>query len=187
MSSAAESFPDGVPVTVPESWKKATLGAPVPVIRCTYIFPDTHQRPGEQCKRWSLRGSTVCYRHGGNLPSVRQHAEAVVEAARLRLIESTDDAVDWLIDLGRNSASDAVRLGAAKEVLDRAGVRGGVEVDVTVDQKHDPAEVLRTKIAQVRSRVITGEVVPSDTDDVEVAEPGDTVAESAPTPNEEQQ
>src|SRR4051794_26381530 len=78
----ADAYGDGAPLIVPPSWKRATVGAPVPVVRCTYIFPDTHDRPGEQCKRWSLRGTTVCIKHGGALPGVREHSEAVVESAR---------------------------------------------------------------------------------------------------------
>lgn len=149
----------GVPLVVPDSWRRATVSAPVPVVRCRYIFPDTHNRPGEQCKRWSLRGTDLCIKHGGQLENVRQHAEAVVESARLRLVGSTDRAVDWLLDLAENSASDAVRLKATTEVLDRAGVRGGVEVDVNVEDKRSPADVLRQKISELRERTIEGEVV----------------------------
>lgn len=149
----------GVPITVPAGWKKATLGAPIPVVRCTYIFPDTHDRPGEQCARWSLRGTVKCIKHGGQIPGVRQHSEAMVEAARLRLIGATDEAVDWLLELAESSTSDAVRLKATTEVLDRAGVRGGVEVDVTVGEKVDPAQALRDRLAVLRKRTIEGELV----------------------------
>lgn len=157
--SAADAFPDGVPITVPASWKRATLGAPVPVVRCTYIFPDTHARPGEQCGRWSIRGGLHCVRHGGQLPNYAKHAEAVVEAGKLRLVGDTDHAIDVLEDLMDNSSSDAVRAKVALEVLDRAGIRGGVEVDVSVDDKRDPAEVLRDRINTLRTRTIEGELV----------------------------
>lgn len=158
-SAAAEAFPDGVPITVPDAWKRATLATPVPVVRCTYIFPDTHDRPGEQCGRWSLRGALLCIKHGGRLPTVRQHAEAVVEAARLRLVGSADMAVDVIEDLAQNSISDAVRLKAAESILDRVGVRGGVEIDVQVDDKRDPSDVLRDRINTLRQRTIEGELV----------------------------
>jgi len=151
-------FGDGVPLVVPAGWKRASLGAPVPVIRCTYIFPDTHDRPGEQCKKWSLRGATKCIKHGAQLENVRQHAEAVVESARLRLIGSTDDAVDWLLELAEKSTSDAVRLKATTEVLDRAGVRGGVEVDVNVSETQNPGDVLRERLEQLKRRTIEGQL-----------------------------
>lgn len=172
-------FPDGVPLVIPDGWKKATLGAPVPVVRCTYIFPDTHARPGEQCRRWSLRGTVKCIKHGGQLPGVREHSEALVESARLRLIGATDQAVDWLVDLAENSTSDAVRLKATTEVLDRAGVRGGVEVDVSVSTSKDPADILRERLSTLKKRTIEGELVPSSPAE------DDTVITDAQSPSEE--
>jgi len=162
---------EGAPLIVPAGWKKATLGAPVPVVQCTYIFPDSHERPGQQCRRWSLRGSLFCVKHGAQLPNVRQHAEAMVESARLRLMNNTDLAVDWLFDLAENSTSDAVRLKATTEVLDRAGVKGGIEVDVTVTANQDPAVLLRERLDTLRKRTIEGEL-------------GDTVAEDDPPTKE---
>lgn len=162
-----------------------TARQPFRPTRCTGVVRNG-VRAGRQCPLPSVLGTHVCQVHGAQLPVVRQAAQRRTDEARLRLIHSADEAVDWLLDLGKNSASDAVRLGAAKEVLDRAGVRGGVEVDITVENKQDPATVLREKINQVRERVISGEVVPSDTDSVELAEPGDTVGTSTPTPHEEQ-
>ncbi len=176
-SSPADAFPEGTPLVIPAGWKKATLGAPVPVVQCTYIFPDTHSRPGEQCRRWSLRGSLKCVKHGGQLPNVREHADAMVESARLRLIGATDKAVDWLLDLAENSTSDAVRLKATTEVMDRAGVRGGVEVDVNVSADASPAELLREKLATLRSRTLEGEVV---------TPPSGTVAEQPALPAPEE-
>jgi hypothetical protein len=164
----------------PLGWKPS-LEKPIPVVQCTKIKKD-----GNRCGRWSVRGLDRCVKHAGwNLPSVREKAQARVDAARLRLVDAAPEAAEWLIDLGTNSSSDAVRLGAAKEVLDRAGVRGGVEVDITVENKQDPAALLRTKISQVRERVITGEVVSSTTT---ALEPGDTVLDTAgatPAPDTE--
>lgn len=183
--SAADAFSSGVPLTVPPNWKRATLGAPVPVVRCVYIFPDTHDRPGQQCRRWSLRGTTVCIKHGGALPGVREHSEAVVESARLRLIGATDYAVDWLLDLAENSTSDAVRLKATTEVMDRAGVKGGIEVDVNVTTNHDPGDMLRERLATLRKRTIEGAlaeqaVLESATDDTLTVE----VQPTPPQPEE---
>ena len=169
---------------IPAGWKQATLGAPIPVVQCTYIFPDHHDRPGEQCKKWSLRGALKCVRHGGTLPNVRQHAEAMVESARLRLIGSTDQAVDWLLDLAENSTSDAVRLKATTEVMDRAGVKGGMEVDVNVTHSSDPAELLRERLATLRKRTIEGEIAKRTAEQaaLEVATdvPDGTVADDTP-------
>lgn len=154
-------------------------------VRCTGVTKNG-VRQGRQCPHPAILGASVCAKHGAQLPVVRQAAIRRTEEARLRLIDSSHDAVDTLVDLMKNSGSDPVRLGAAKEVLDRAGVRGGIDVAVEVTERQDPAAVLRAKISQVRERVIPGNVIASDTDSVEVAEPGDTVAESTPTPHEEQ-
>jgi tRNA A37 N6-isopentenylltransferase MiaA len=98
---------------------------PVKVIRCTEIARST----GKQCGRWALRGTNVCQKHGGSLPHVKEHAAAVVEAARLRLIGMSDQAIDVIEDLSLNATAEQVRLKASTEILDRAGVRAGVEVD----------------------------------------------------------
>ena len=183
-SQPLDGYANGVPLTVPKSWKGATLGQPVPVVRCTYIYPDTHSKPGEQCRAWSLRGCLKCIKHGGNLPNVRAHAEAVVESARLRLIGSTDQAVDWLLDLAENSTSDAVRLKATTEVMDRAGVKGGMEVDVNVTHSTDPAELLRERLATLRKRTIEGEIAKRTAEQVAleatVEPPDGTVADDTP-------
>lgn len=156
----SDAFPEGVPLVVPSSWKRATLSAPVPVVRCTYIFPDTHERPGEQCKRWSLRGAQKCVKHGAQLTNVKEHAAAVVEAGRLRLIEAVPELTDWLVDLAENSTSDAVRLKAITEGLDRAGLKGGAEIDINVNENQDPGSILRERLATLKRRTIDGEVVP---------------------------
>lgn len=143
---------------VPLSWKP-TLREPIPVVRCTATSNGT----GERCNRWSLRGTTVCWRHGGHLPGVQEHAAAVVEAARLELFGNSARAVEVLLELMNGAQAEGVRLKAATEVLDRSGVRGGTELDVQVtDGRVDAAALLRDKVEQMRARVIEGEVVPPD-------------------------
>lgn len=128
---------------IPVGWKPSP-SEPVAVVRCT----GTASTTGEQCKRWSLRGTNVCTKHGGQLPSVREHAEAVVESARMRLMGMADDAVDGLEDLIAVGTAPQIRLAAIKEVLDRSGVKGGpdlsVEVTHTMSYKDEIAERLRS-------------------------------------------
>lgn len=81
-------------------------------------------RSGEPCKRWAIRGATVCPTHGGLAPQVRQSA-----ALRLKALE--DSAVDALEDLLQSEA-EAIRLATARDVLDRAGHKPREKVDVTV-------------------------------------------------------
>lgn len=128
---------------IPMGWKP-TIAEPVPVVRCKGMSTTT----GERCKKWSLRGTTQCSKHGGQLPSVREHSEAIVESARMRLMSMADDAVDGLEDLIAVGTSPQIRLAAIKEVLDRSGLKGGpdlaVEVSHTVSFKDEIAERLKS-------------------------------------------
>lgn len=133
---------------VPADYRK-TLAEPVPVARCRSIARST----GERCRRWGLRGTTkivpqddgtimvggLCQKHGGSLPNVQEHAAAVIEAARLRIIGLADMAVDVLEDLALNSTADQVRLGASRDLLDRANVKGTTEIDVKVEHTLETA------------------------------------------------
>jgi len=131
---------------IPVTWKPRN-GAPVPVMRCTATT-----RAGTRCKRYSLRGATVCLVHGGRLPNVRAHAEAVVEAGRLRLIGMTDEAIDVLGDIMTSGSSDAVRLKAAQDVLDRSGLRGATEIAVEVTHTESAAQRVQARLAEIADR-----------------------------------
>lgn len=134
--------------SVPVAWRP-TVAEPVPVVRCTVIKKD-----GDRCRRWSLRGATVCVVHGGQLPPVREKAEAIVESARMRLVQNTDKAVDVLEELMQPGTSENVRLKAATEVLDRSGVRGGYEVDTKTEITVSPSEELASRLTQLRRRSV---------------------------------
>lgn len=131
---------------VPIGWKPSR-SEPLSVVRCTVIKKD-----GERCKRWSIRGLTVCLTHGGRLPLPREHAAAVIHAARMRLIDDTDMAVDTLEALMEPGTAEGIRLKASTEVLDRAGIRGGFEVDVAVEAVENPAQRLAERLLLLRER-----------------------------------
>lgn len=131
---------------VPVGWKPSRA-EPLPVVRCTVIKKD-----GERCKKWSLRGLSVCVKHGGYLPLPREHAAAVIQAARMRLIDDTDMAVDTLEALMEPGTAEGIRLKAATETLDRAGIRGGFEVDVAVEEVQNPAQMLAERLVLLRER-----------------------------------
>lgn len=160
---------------VPLGWKP-TISKPVPVTRCTVI-----KKNGDRCRRWSVRGYTKCFAHGRlelNLPNVAAHKDAVVEAARMRLLDCSDEAVNTLEQLLQPGTAEGIRLKAATEILDRNGIRGGFEVDVQVEQKEDPATVLAKRLLTLRERheeaqaVLTGEVVDADEVEDKSAEQG---------------
>jgi len=154
---------------IPLGWRP-TNEKPIPVVRCSHIYPDRHERAGERCRKWSLRGTTKCYRHSGNgnLKNVDKYRQAVIEAARLDLLDMGPDALDTLKWLFQNATSEAVRLKAATEVLDRSGLKGGHEVDVSVNVGTNPSEILKDRLAALRqtavddaTQVIEGELVES--------------------------
>lgn len=132
---------------IPAGWRP-TAAEPVPVVRCTAIKSN-----GERCGRWSLRGATICYTHGGRLNNVQEHAAAVVEGAKLRLIGLTDLAIDQLEDLVRNGSAEKIRLDAARDILDRAGAKGAVEISVEVTQTETAADRVRAKLVETAKRL----------------------------------
>lgn len=135
---------------VPSGWKP-TLDQPLPVVRCTGTVRNG-DRKGERCGRWSIMGHDKCMVHGGHLPNVQKAASTRVEAAKLRLIEDADLAVDTLFELLKPGTAANVQLGAAKEILDRAGIKGGYEVTVEVNNGADPSEDILKKLQIMRER-----------------------------------
>ncbi len=135
-------------VTVPSGWKP-TLKQPLPVVRCTGINRNG-DRKGERCGRWSIAGATVCMVHGGRLPPVKLAAERKVEAAKLRILEDSHLAVDTLFELLAKGTADNIRLGAARDILDRANIKTGFEVEVTVNGGELPSDKIMKKLASMR-------------------------------------
>jgi hypothetical protein len=135
---------------VPLSWKP-TPREPVPVVRCTQIKKD-----GNRCKRWSIRGYHKCIKHAGPgalMPdgNVQKYAANIIEAARLRLVDSTDMAIDVLEELWSNPATgDAIKLKAATEVLDRAGIRGGIEIKVDAEVVESPVNEIQKRLTKLK-------------------------------------
>lgn len=140
-----------------------TVTRPLPSLQCMGIKDN-----GERCGRWAIRGGTVCPKHGANLPSVKKHAEARVQAARMRLVGLADDAVGVLEDLITNPGTgEAVRLKAATEILDRSGVKGGIDVTVEVEHKIDPGAAIGDKLLELagRSNPSEEEIVDAEVED----------------------
>lgn len=161
---------------IPVAWKP-TVQEPVPVVRCT-----SNKRDGTRCGRWSIRGHNVCLSHGGYLPNVREHAQAVVDAARMRLIGLSDMAIDAIEDIVENATSDAVRLKAATEVLDRAGLKGAPDLHITVEHTESASDVIAARLKAMALRMAADrarEQEPEDLGEVEDAEVVDEPEEPA--------
>lgn len=138
--------PSKVPLVIEEGWEPS-LDAPLPTMRCVAVVDhDTMER----CGRWSIRGLSECAAHAGyeSFPSVGVYADAVVEAARLRLMGMADTALDALQDLLGPDIRHNVRMRAVEITLDRIGVVAPPqkqEIDITVRQEN-PARVLAERL-----------------------------------------
>jgi hypothetical protein len=102
--------------------------------RCRQIKDD-----GIRCLLWSSgrpKDDGLCRIH---LRSTKKQTSDDIERARNKLMQAAPYAVDKLEELMEYAESEPVQLKAATEILDRAGVRGGVEIDTTVTLDARPA------------------------------------------------
>lgn len=125
---------------IPQKWRP-TLAKPIPVVKCTGTRTN-----GEPCTRWSVMGTTVCYVHGAQLPVVKKAAAARVEAARLSFMGSSAEAFEVLESLMQPGVAEGIRLKAATEILDRAGLKAGMEVNVTLEHVGSPLEDIMNQL-----------------------------------------
>ena len=149
--------------------------------RCTYMKDD-----GIRCMLWSSgrpKDSGMCRVH---LRHVNKRPSDEIERARKKLVQSAPYAVDTLEELMQYATSEPVRLKASTEILDRAGVRGGIELDATVTTGERPAtEIIAERLERLRAGavIIAGEIVdkaisvtPSDVTEAEVVSDDDSAA-----------
>ena len=74
------------------------------------------QQDGKPCRRYAIRGGSVCRVHGGGSPQV-------VAKARERLALAADRMARELLGIATGAESEAVKLAAVKDALDRGGAR----------------------------------------------------------------
>jgi len=116
--------------------------------RCRHIKTD-----GIRCMLWGSgrpKDDGLCRVH---LRSVKHKTSDDIERAREKLMQAAPYAVDKLEELMETAESEPVKLKAATEILDRAGVRGGVEIDTTVNIDVRPAAQI---IAERLERLAVG-------------------------------
>lgn len=119
--------------------------------RCNAVKDD-----GVRCMMWSSgrpKDDGLCRVH---LRSVKKRPGDDIERARQKITQAASYAVDVLEELMQTAVSEPVKLKASTEILDRAGVRGGVEFDAklsVVDAR--PAAVI---IAERLNRLAGGAV-----------------------------
>lgn len=80
-----------------------------------------HKGNGDRCLKAAIKGATVCRTHGGATRHVRN-------AARVRLENAADLMAKKLLGIAISGESEAVRLNAIRDALDRAGLKAPSEV-----------------------------------------------------------
>jgi hypothetical protein len=167
---------------VPAGSKRKPAALPT---RCRAIKDD-----GIRCMMWSsgrMQDDGYCRVHLG---SIQRKPGEDVERARSKLTQAAPYAVDILEDLMENAASEPVRLKASTEILDRAGVRGGVEFDARIEvaDGRQPAQVVAERLQRLAAGAIqvastlaqAGIIIPTESDeiqDAEIIEPDEPTAE----------
>ena len=131
----------------PKSEKRQPLCQPH---RCTQIKDD-----GIRCMLWSSgrpKDDGLCRIH---LRSTKHKTSDDIERARNKLMQAAPYAVDKLEELMEYAESEPVQLKAATEILDRAGVRGGIEIDSNVNIDVRPAaEVINERLERLAKGAI---------------------------------
>jgi hypothetical protein len=120
--------------------------------RCRAIKDD-----GVRCMLWSsgrIKDDGLCRIH---LRSVKRRPGDDIERARAKLTQAAPYAVDVLEDLMQNAVSEPVKLKASTEILDRAGVRGGIEFDANVKVIDDrpAAQIIAERLNRLAGGAIT--------------------------------
>jgi len=123
--------------------------SPLPA-RCKAIKDD-----GVRCQLWTggrPQDDGMCRVHLGSL---RNKPTDSVERARQRLTQAAPTAVDTLEHLMESAESEPVKLKAATEILDRAGVRAGFDIntDVTLDVR-PAASIIAERLQRIAQNAI---------------------------------
>lgn len=117
-------------------------------IRCTHIRNDN-----TRCWNWVSKPqeTNVCTPH---LKAKGDQHNRHAQLAKIRLLEMTSTAVDQLEYLALHADGEAVKLKANTEILDRAGVRAGVDVDITAQvEVSNPADAVHKRLAMLAERM----------------------------------
>lgn len=117
------------------------------------------KKDGEQCGKVAMDGQRVCGTHGGRAPQAK--------AARRRLDEAADRMAKQLLGIAESAESEAVKLAAVRDALDRAGLKPPTQVEVG-PKAPEPWEQLLGDVAHVtktqHEAMKRGEYIPAPAD-----------------------
>jgi len=91
-----------------------------------------HNRAGQPCGKFAMRGGQVCRNHGGASPQALAKAQAALERADMKIRGLAIPAVDAIERL-LQAESEAVILAAAKDILDRGGLKAAHRIEVDTE------------------------------------------------------
>lgn len=139
-----------------------------------------HRKNGERCLKIAIRGARVCRFHGGAAGHVKRKARERLELAADRMAKE-------LLGIATDGQSEAVKLNAIRDALDRAGL--GAKTEVSLEVK--PWEQLMGDIAGVatisraehraqQGRPILDSAALAQAIDAEVVEPAENDPVNAP-------
>ena len=97
---------------------------------------------GNPCGNHPLKGTTVCRYHGGSAPQVKQKAME-------RILAAADPAAAELIRIAKEGESEAVRVRAITDLLDRAGVGEAKKLAVEMGIVWSPPTVEEAERAEL--------------------------------------
>ena len=164
----------------PVSAKRAPIAKPH---RCRITKGD-----GLRCMLWASgrpKDDGLCRIH---LKTQRKPGEDI-ERARRKLVQAAPYAVDKLEELMQFAESEPVKLKASTEILDRAGLRAGMDInlDVEVTDARQPADIVAERLANLAAGAqrtqrllaeIDGATAREDVVDAEVVETSEPAAGS---------
>lgn len=119
--------------------------------RCNTIKDD-----GIRCMLWSSgrpKDDGLCRVH---LRHISKKPGEDIERARRKIMQAAPYAVDMLEELMQSAVSEPVKLKASTEILDRAGIRGGVELDanVSVHDARPAASIIAERLERLKGSAI---------------------------------
>lgn len=107
---------------------------------------------GTRCWNWCARrdGLVRCRHH---LTWEAKVDQSRVHVARIKISQASIQAAEALEYLSESASGEAVKLKASTEILDRAGIRGGTELDHTVRvEEGDPSAIIRERLRLLAER-----------------------------------